>query len=78
MSRPYSFAIEARSASARNWVGQFFAQPNDVIARPHIVDLFPFGTLGLEKPVDPVKSDPPVVPNDTAAAVSIGQAGDDP
>ena len=58
-------------------LGQLLAQADDVLARPHLVDLRALGLLGLEQPVDAVQRHPPVVADDAAAAIGIGQAGDD-
>ena len=63
--------------SARNCSAQFLAQPDHVVARPHVIGLRPLGSLRLKQPVHAVKGDAPVVADDAAAAIGIGKAGDD-
>ena len=58
-------------------LGQFLAHADDLVGRPHVVDLGALGLLGLEQAIDAVQRHAPVVADDAAAAVGIGQAGDD-
>ena len=58
-------------------LGQFLPHPDDLVGRPHVVDLGPFRALDFEQPIHPVERDPPVVADDASAAVGIRKAGDD-
>ena len=82
LGRPGEVAVVAPAhldqvAQRPHLLGHLLAQPNDVLARPHLVDLGALGLLGLQQPVDAVQRHPPVVADDAAAAIGIGQAGDD-
>jgi hypothetical protein len=56
---------------------QLLALADNIVGRPHVVDLPAFFFFDFEQPVDAVERHAPVVANDPAAAVGIGQAGDD-
>ena len=58
-------------------LGEFFALANDLVGRPHVVDLGALGFLDLEQAIDAVERDTAVVADDAAAAVGVGQAGND-
>ena len=59
-------------------LGQLLAHPDHLVGRPHVVDLGAFGALCVEQPVHPVERDTTIVADDAAAAVGVGQPGDDP
>jgi hypothetical protein len=48
------------------------------VGRPHIVDLPTFFLFDFEQPVDAIERHPPVIADDPAAAISVGQPGNDP
>jgi hypothetical protein len=56
---------------------KFFAHADDLICRPHVVDLGSFLALDLQKAVGPVKGDPAIVTDDASATVGVRKAGDD-
>ena len=58
-------------------VGDFLALTDHFVGRPHVVELRPLGLLGLEQPRDAVEGDAAIVADDAAAAIGVGQAGDD-
>ena len=60
-----------------NLLGQFLAHADDLVGRPHVVDLRALRVLGFEQAIDAVERDAAIVADDAAAAVGIGKAGDD-
>src|SRR3954447_19375842 len=74
MSQSYSFAIHEILQRA-NLIGQFLADPDDFVGRPHVVDLRAFLALGFEQPINAIKSDASIIADDAAPAVGIGKTG---
>ncbi len=70
-------AISARSCSARICSASSSRSADDFVGRPHVVDLRALRLLDLEQAVDAVERDAPIVADDAAAAIGVGQAGDD-
>ena len=57
--------------------GQLLATADDVVGRPHIVDLGRSSPLDRQQAVDAIEGDAAVVADDPAAAIGVGQTGDD-
>ena len=58
-------------------VGQFLAHADDLVGRPHVVDLRPLPVFGFEQAVDAIERHAPVVADDATAAVGIRKPGND-
>ena len=58
-------------------LGKLFADSNDFIRRPHVVDLRAFCALRLNQARGPIKRNAPIITYNATTAVSVGKPGDD-
>ena len=58
-------------------LGKLFAQADDVVRRPHVVDLRTLLALDLTEAIGAVKRHAAVVADDAASAIGVRKAGDD-
>ena len=74
-------AIELRHRSqifeGADLLGELLACPDDLVGRPHVVDLRPLGGLGFKQTRGAVKSDATVIADDPPTTVCVRKAGDD-
>ena len=59
-------------------LSQLLAQADHIVGRPHVIDLRALGFLGFVKLVRAAECNAAMVADNAAAAVGIGQTGNDP
>ena len=58
-------------------IGELLADADNLIGRPHVIDLRALRVLGLDQLVNAVERNAAIIADDATAAIGIGQPGDD-